>query len=436
MRPCLPGLLLAALFGAGCEPFADSPIYFHGLALREDGTPFSHTALTVEGSAPLPSGAPREVPEYVAHAVTTTRGNGAFSVEILAGDIMSYVDGRKTLDRPTYRERYRVATPLENGRGTFLSFTQGAGGGDAELPVMQVWAANLARAESPTGPVLTFAALPPEPKAPMGVTQREYTGTSEPPELKPARTPLPILRIQEATGVVWEEREAASPWALAPWMLEDFTSVEAQVRVVSADEWRRTPVISAESWLTFRQEWRSERLPLPPGTLRPLSRGAACLPELSAPCPFTDGLLGSQALHEVWPGTQTPSAAPLRVGIRLDTSARLARLVVRNLKTFATELLVEGSEEGTQWFELARRPLAPQNPQSTSSHNFRELAQSDSPWDPPLLSGPLSVRYFLDIPLTDARPVRFVRLSPLWGGNTLVSVVSLAELSLFEGAPP
>ncbi|QSQ17623.1 hypothetical protein [Myxococcus landrumensis] len=435
MRPWSLGLLLAALCGTGCEPFPDSPVYFYGLALREDGTPFSHTELRVDGARPRSFSAPQDAPDFIPHSESTTHANGAFALQVLAGDIQSRVEGRNSRLRSTFRERYRVATPLENGRGAFISFTLLNGGGDSELPVMRTWAANLALSGSAEGLALTFAPLPPEPQAPLGVVVDEDALPPGVPAPRSALIPLSTLELHGATGLLWQESEVSSPRRLPPWLLEDFASVEAQVRVMSAGRWNRTPVTAPESWLLFRLEWRSERLALPAGSLRPVSRGAACYPTLPAPCPFTDGALAPHSPEKLWP-RPTPTTESVRVGVRLDTPTRVSRLVVRELRTSAEELVIEGSEDGEQWSELARRTLAPQDDRQTTGRNFREDGHADSPWDPPLLSSRLRPRFFLDLPLPDARPLRFIRLSPVWGGNRLVGVEALAELSLFEAASP
>lgn len=429
MRPSLiPGLVLLGLCGTSCEPYPDSPVFFYGLALRGDGAPFRQTELTLEGGRGGNTVGPLDFTPY---GTATTHDNGAFALEILAGDILSPMDGEDTRLRPTFRERFRVATPVENGRAAFLSFTLATGGGDSELPVMRTWDANLASGEEPTGRVLTFAPPPPAPAPPPGVVaedpvpaqEGDVSGGEEDPIV-----PVPTLQLHGREGLVWQEHAVTSPRLLSPWLIEDQAAVEAQVRVVSAGAWNRYPLTNPESWLRFRLEWRSERLPLPAGTLRPVSRGAACHPALDAPCPFTDGLLAEKQPSELWPNDR-PVGTPLLVGVSLPATARLSRVVIRNLVTFGQELVIEGSEDGEQWTELARRTLSEQEEGTRSSRVFRNDSEADSPWDPPLR---MSNAYFLDIPLPGTPAARHVRLVPRFQGTAVVAVASLAELSLFE----
>lgn len=165
---------------------------------------------------------------------------------------------------------------------------------------------------------------------------------------------------------------------------------------------------------------------MPAGALRPLSRGARCHPVTDAPCPFTDGLLAEARLIELWPGE--PASRPRRVAVRLEAPAHLSRVVIRDLSTHGEEVVIEGSEDGEQWMELARRPLAEANT-SGGSRFFRDESDSDSPWDPPL---PGDEHAYLDIPLPDRPRVQYVRLVSRWYENLELEVDSIAELSLFE----
>ncbi|MFP2926510.1 hypothetical protein ACLESO_15075 [Pyxidicoccus sp. 3LG] len=427
-RTLLSGLLLVSLGSASCAPYPDTPLFFYGMALRADGSPFRETELSLEGgqrrehtSEPL---------VFTPYGTTTTRDNGAFVLEILAGDISPSAAGLDSSLGPNYRERFRVATPVEDGRAAFVSFTQVNGGGDAELPVLRVWEADLSWSETPAGRVLTFAPPPSVPEPPRGVVAvpddttaypESPSGNQEDPSL-----PLPALQLYGREGLIWHEEAVTSPRHLPPWLLEDFGTPEAQVRVVSANHWQRDALTSDEAWLQFRVEWRNPRLPLPEGTLRPLSRGAACHPALDAACPFTDGLLTERRLSELWPRGSSPDLR--RVGVRLEAPARISRVVIRNLATHGQQLLIEGSEDGVQWRELARRTLGERYTTGVS-RAFRAETEADSPWDAPL---PADGHVFLDIPLPDGPQVQYVRLVSPSRHPFEVEATSIAELSLFE----
>ncbi|RKH30158.1 hypothetical protein D7V77_03630 [Corallococcus sp. CA041A] len=428
MRPTLLcGLLVVGLGSGGCEAQPDSPLFFYGLARRVDGSPFGQTALSLEGARR--GTVADELPVFTPYGTATTRDNGAFVLEILAGDIAPIVAGELTWPRSTFRDRFRVATPLEEGRAAFVSFTL-YGTGDSELPELRVWGADLAWSETATGRALTFAPPPPAPAPPQGVVVSADDTTPYPGapsgDLVDVSIPKPELQLHGKEGLVWHEDAVTSPRHLSPWLLEDFVTPEVQVRAVSANAWHRDALTSDEAWLQFRIEWRSERLPLPEGTLRPLSRGARCLPALDAPCPFTDGLLTEKRTSELWP--LETSSYPRRVGVRLEAPARISRVVIRNMVTSGKEVLVEGSEDGAQWTELARRKLA-ESFTSGVSRGFREASDADSPWDPPL---PRYDHTFLDIPLPESPQVQYVRLVCLSFPPYEAEVTSLAELSLFE----
>ncbi|WP_148282378.1 hypothetical protein [Corallococcus coralloides] len=327
----------------------------------------------------------------------------------------------------TFRDRFRVAAPLEEGRAAFVSFTMANGTGDSELPELRVWGADLAWSETATGQALTFAPPPSAPTPPQGVVVSADDTMPSPGalggNLVDPSIPDPELQIHGKEGLVWHEDAVTSPRLLSPWLLEDFVTPEAQV---SANSWHRDALTSDEAWLQFRIEWRSERLPLPAGTLRPLSRGARCHPALDAPCPFTDGLLTEKRPSELWP-LETASY-PRHVGVRLEAPARVSRVVICNLVTSGQEVVVEGSEDGTQWTELARRKLA-ESFTSGVNRGFREESNAGSPRDPPL---PRYDHAALDIPLPGGSQVQYVRLVCLMTFSDETDVTSLAVLSLFE----
>jgi hypothetical protein len=95
-----------------------------------------------------------------------------------------------------------------------------------------------------------------------------------------ASKPLPVAQLVQEGEVAWQQVNGGSPWTVNPWGREDFQEVKAMVRPQSAGEWDFVPLGSLRSRVLFREEWRSERLPLSAAGLRPSAtepRASPCL---------------------------------------------------------------------------------------------------------------------------------------------------------------
>lgn len=418
------GLGLLAFFTlTGCERYPEDPIFAYGRVLQPDGTPHAGQSLTLErqhdgGYAPLDT--------------TTTDARGELTFELLSGDSVQQVDYGQE------KARLRVGLPLdEAGRGMFaLLYIDD----DVELPTLQPWDAH-PRVES--GPQGTTVAFPPAP-APLAKPETARfgdivfdDGTAQP--LLPS-PPEPRVFLTTGDAPLWQQRVTTSPWTASPYVLEDFAAPRVQLRAASVGAWYFDPLGGEPGGVDFRVEWRTAHEPLPAGALRPLSRGATCESHFPGTCPWTDGLLESVDIE-----TQVTAPQSLTLVFSLPRSGLPRHAVVRGLHYLQGYegkewLLLEGSEDGKQWRPLTRT-LVREVEQSTDALRFMysqylSLTREDSPYgDLPLALG-IETSVFVEAPLADGAPVRFVRLSvetlTFGGGTRLVGLSSLAELSVFE----
>ncbi|WP_224362133.1 hypothetical protein [Hyalangium versicolor] len=423
MNPRRSLFCLLALALGGCERFPEDPIFAYGEVRQADGSPHPGLSLTLERTVtPLNAKPGDPPPAFQPYSEVTTDAEGRFILEVLQGDT-------ELLDRDMnqFTPRFRLALPLEGGRGTWVSFEQVD---DVELPTLHPWDWHLARVEQPRGPALSFSAPPPAPEQPPSASVLwllHEDGTSEP--LLPSE-PKAVVQLLSGNQLLWQQQGVDSPWAPAPWLLEDFTSVEAQVRAHTLGNWGFSPLGANSGGVEFWMEWRSERIPWAAGTLRPVSRGAPGLPLGPEPCPWTDGDLTPVILPDHL------GSYPNEVGVDLQALKHLSRVVIRGLevsrdfdKPEENVLVVEGSEDGEQWMRMAE--LKPFHPEPLSSISSRyDTWPQDTPFDVPLRTQQNLL--FLDVPLVDAPPVRMVRVFVQQTRGNHAILLELAELSLFE----
>jgi hypothetical protein len=441
MRSSLPPLSLLALLATGCERMPEDPVFLYGRVTHADGSPAAGAPLRLERALDTRSqgpGNPYEQEEYTweyaPYSEGTSEAEGYFTLEALSGDVYS------NAYYSFQQHRFRVSPPLEaDGHGVFVAFFFRD---DVELPPLRPWASGFTVSDGPEGPRLSFAPAPSVPELPpsaeLPIIYQDADMASEPME---PSTPEPVVQLLGEGGLVWQQRQAASPWVPSPYVLEDFSGVEAQVRAASVGQWYFEPLGAQFSDLTFRMEWRSPRVALPAGTRRPVSRGAACSPPpAQGACPYTDGKLATVEFGPpVEPGPGDDGLSPGSLTLTLDAPARPRRMVVRGLETTLVYLerlrvVLEGSGDGVAWSKLADVPVVNFDPEDRLRQGYLYSftdTDTDSPFDGPLVlfAPPL----FLDAPLTGETPVRHVRLRvTAEDGRSLGGLSKLAELSLFE----
>lgn len=430
MRHLIPPLaLLALLSSTGCERQPEDPVFVYGRLKHLDGSPSVDTPLMLERKVHTRAGMvdPSAGP-FEPYLESRSERTGDFTLEILYGDTQD--DGFSDF----VQYRFRVTPPLEDGHGVFSSFVFYD---DVELPTLRPWAPHLALTRGAEGPELSFDAAPPPPPLPPSAKLPEVYSpdTQEPLYIEPL-TPYPVVQLHGPGGRVWEAHDPASPWKPHPYLLEDFPGLEAQVRAVTLGSWNFYPLAANGSNVSYRVEWRGPRLPVPSGTLRPISRGAPCGPSpTGAPCPYTDGSL---LLVRTDPDRDNSGVSD--VTLEWETPIRPRRAVIRNLEVLTgyaplMHVRVEGSLDGASWStlaEVAYRNFDPDDLQGPLFSTTLESAEADSPYG----DGPLDVQRkarFLDVPLSGDAPARLVRLQvKSEDGTSTLFIYALAELSVFE----
>ncbi|RKG99973.1 carboxypeptidase regulatory-like domain-containing protein [Corallococcus praedator] len=419
------GLGLLALTHAGCERYPEDPIFAYGRMRQLDGAPLAGAPLTLER---------RRDGVFSPVSTTTTEASGDFIFELLSGDAVNW----RSLDEQ--QSRLRLATPLDaTGRGMFaLLYMED----DVEFPTLQPWDAHPRVDVGPQGPSVAFPPPPPLLEVPETASLPQVLGPDDnTPFFVPPTPPEPLVWLTSEGLLVWRHTGTTSPWTPSPHLLEDFASPQVQLRAVSVGSWYFSPLGGEPSGLDFRVEWRTAHEPLPPGTLRPVSRGATCEPTFPQACPWTDGRLEPVLLAD--PKTD-PRVYSLVVTLPQPTRPRHA--VVRGLSHAhgyqgKEWLILEGSLDGEHWHPLNRTVLRDEDSRAritnafTYSH-YADLSGQDSPYgDSPILLGN-DAPVFIELPLADAEPTRYVRLSVellAYGGDTSPGALfSLAELSVFE----
>lgn len=444
MRRLLP-LSLLALTAAGCERMPEDPVFAYGRLLHGDGAPHGGAAVRVERTLLRDSwdyGVEQTVRDFQPYSEGRSEATGDYTLAFLHGEVVE----EDNLNYTFTQYGFRAYAPLEeDGSGVFVSFSFRD---DVELPPLRPWNPGLTVGDGPEGPALSFTPAPPAPEKPPAAELPRYYREDNTQYVVAPLVPEPVVQLHAAGGLLWQEQDPASPWGPGPYVLEDFTGVEAQVRAVSSGTWFFYPLASTGSDLNFRLEWRGPRVPVPGGTRRPVSRGAACspMPEdgVSGPCPYTDGKLDMvQTRRSPSPDGQYQ----VREGVEsltftLDAPVLPRRGVVRGLETSLTfqpqvRVVLEGSADGTTWTPLADVPVTQFDPsdERRTTYGFSlGGSENDSPWD-----GPLDVFnsiLWLDAPLTPGAPVRQVRLSVKADGDLQYTppelIWALTELSLFE----
>lgn len=186
--------------------------------------------------------------------------------------------------------------------------------------------------------------------------------------------------------VAWQVRPASSPVHLSDYVLEDAEGLKASISVERAAE---------AGGVTVGLAYSSDDVALPRRALVPASRGAACtFLNAEPPCRITNGDLGGLVLFE---------NGVREVAVQLSRPVVPRKAVLRNLEVSGTvsELVLEGSVDGTQWMPLAN------------------------------LLDDSGVQPFLELELTGTTPVSQVRVRATPQGTT-GELRSLGQLSLFE----
>lgn len=284
-----------------------------------------------------------------------TRADGTFELELLGADT-----------RMGSIARCFVARSPDRAEGRSLSAYFLIQESKVELPTFQEWRGALTATEEAQGVSVGFKPL----SATHGAGSDEHVLSVGPSSIE----------------VAWKVTQTSSPVRLSDYVLEDAQGLKA---FVSVDRQAKVGDV------TVGLSYSSDDVAMPRRALIPVSRGAACTYVSSdTPCRLTNGDLDGLVLFQS--GVQ-------EVSVQLSRSAVLRKAVLRNFEVSGamTELVLEGSADGTQWLPLAN-----------------------------LLAG-AGVRPFMEVDLTGTTSVSRVRVRAT-PRETTGQLRSLGQLSLFE----
>jgi hypothetical protein len=356
MNRWMTAAFAAAMTCAGCADSQVEPdvnITLSGKVLKENKQPLADTRLTINRSANseclftfFGGGDWKSV---------KTGADGTFRLELLGAD---------TRNGDTAR-CFEVHVP-GTGRGSYLYAWFLIQTENPQVPLLQQWSGSPSSVATADGVSVSFK--------PISTTQEDATGDHG------------LEVTQKLSGTMWRSSAVQSPVLLNDDLLED-ASLEAHFSV-----YRKQPGDNTH----YNINYQGESVDLPRRARVPISRGASCTyPAAPETCPLTDGQLGSSTTF--LQGTQ-------EVVIQLPQPKVLRKAVLRNLSLgfHPSELVLEGSSDGTQWVGLAN-----------------------------LMEGTTQVRDFIEVTLSNPTPLSQVRLRAT-STNATDSIQKLNEVSLFE----
>ena len=332
----------------GCATSEVDPeleITLTGKALREDGQPVANTLLNLYRSAN--SECVFSIFSGGSWKSVKTGADGAFSLELLGADTRSGKLARC----------FSMPIPGQTGRSVSVEFL--VKNEAVQVPTLQEWSGAPAAAVSGNGVGVTFKDL--------STVQAGVSGTY-------------TLDVKKASSTIWSIAPIQSPTQLSDYVLEDAADLEAVLFVFRKVE---------NGGNTFTIRYTGNPVALPRRALVPVSRGASCVyTDAPTVCPLTDGNLGT---------SPTFKENTREVVLQLAQAK-----VLRNLHTFSSpsELVLEGSGDGTTWVPLAN-----------------------------LLEDGMAVR-FIEVDLNHSTPLSQVRVRSIGQDNP--GIISLNEVSLFE----
>ncbi|MFY0565701.1 hypothetical protein ACN28E_17910 [Archangium lansingense] len=349
----------AAVVFSGCTESQIDPemeIQLSGKVLKEDGQPLANTVLMMNRSAN--SSCVFSLFGGLDWKSMKTGTDGAFKEELLGVDT-------RAGDLARCFELKIPGTGTGNyGAASFIIQTEAV-----QVPPLQQWTGKPMVAADTDGVRVTYEGLT--------ASQAGNSGSHS------------VTVRTKSDGYVWVSNDVSSPATLNDDLLEDAADLKATVSI-------RREVTLDKTTFSIRHD--GDPVALPKRSRVPVSRGASCIyPEAPTPCALTDGDLSSKVA--------LPNGT-LSVAIQLPQPKVLRKAVVRNLTILAgltSELVLEGSTDGTTWVLLA---------------DLREG---------------LSVRSYYEVALSHPTALSQVRLRTAGSSNaTDYDIDSLSELSLFE----
>ncbi|WP_342375231.1 hypothetical protein NVS55_28545 [Myxococcus stipitatus] len=284
-----------------------------------------------------------------------TEADGTFKLELLGADTRNGSIARCFVAHTPARTQ---------GRGVSAAFLIQAG--EVTMPTLQEWTGAPTATAAAQGVSVGFKSL----SGTHGAGPDAHTLTVRGTSLRP----------------VWVISKATAPATLSDYALEDMAGLKAFLTV------ERDAKVGEE---TVDITYTSDEVALPRRALVPMSRGATCTyTNAVTPCPLTQGSLGDIVLFQ---------SGVREVALQLPRAAVLRKAVLRNFAVsgILSELVLEGSADGTQWTSMAN--LLPD----------------------------VGSRPFMELDLTGTTPVSHVRIRAV-ARDTTGELRSLGQLSLFE----
>ncbi|WP_375772246.1 hypothetical protein NR798_15600 [Archangium gephyra] len=294
---------------SGCTESQVDPeqeILLSGKVLKEDGQPLADTLLRMHRSGN--SSCVFSLFGGLDWKSMKTQTDGAFSEELLGADTQAGSLAR------CFELQIPGTGSGNYGNASFIIQTE-----KVQLPLLQQWTGKPSVATSADGVSVSYEGLT--------ASQAGNSGTH-------------TLSVSKSSSPIWVSRSVSSPAPLNDDLLEDAADLKAAVSIRREVELNKTK---------FDLYNKGDDVALPKRTRVPLSRGVSCTyPEAPVTCPLTDGDLAS---------TVTFPQGTLAVVLQLPQPKVLRKAVVRNLGmsfgATTTDLVIEGSTDGTLWVPLA-----------------------------------------------------------------------------------
>lgn len=357
MKRWMMAVCAATVASSGCTKStveAEADILLSGKVLKEDGQPLAGTLLNINRSTN--SSCTLSIFGGLSWKNVKTDGDGTFELELLGADTQNGSTARC----------FDVTAP-GTGNGSYVNASFLIQTDQVQVPTLQAWSFK---------PTVTPATDS------VSVSFQDISAIAE-----GSNEGHTLTVTKKSAGTIWTTTEVQSPVVLNADLLEDATDLETSVSVYRNIPGNKT---------TFTLFYQGDRVVVPSGSRVPVSRGASCTyPGAPAPCPLTDGNLTT-------PVTFQDGARELVIQLSQPKVLRKAVLRQFEILSSPSELVLEGSTDGTQWVSLA---------------NLRDGSQPR--------------RSFLEVPLSHPSPLSHVRVRATFT-NTTDRIHSLSELSLFE----
>lgn len=302
--------LVAAAALTGCVESAlnpDDPVKVAGVALNEDKSPMQNVELTLSRSA-------NNLCLFMqSFAALKTGTDGAYSHDFTGADA-------QTGDQLARCFEVSLPADPDGARARHDFFVQVQ---DVAIPTLQRWTGGVTAAQTTDGATVAFKSILDTHE---GVSNPTYT--------------FDLVSTENASGVDdwWTQESVTSPVTLSDYVLEDLTTLKAQVDARSETKGSGT---------TFHTFYGSNKVSVAGHAKRPVSRGVPCtFGGTEAECKLTDGKADKHLAPQ----------NTVEARIQLPTAKVLKKAVFRGFELAQTfkAVIIEGSADGATFTTLAQ----------------------------------------------------------------------------------